>query len=101
MLDDVTAVLRDNGLQLDSGLTLALNSMMHMESISLALFPETGLVEEGAQTTLELMQERLTPEKIANTVIDEATSAIRPVMQELPYSSIPRRTVNVTLFCWL
>ena len=58
--------------------------MMQMEAIGQALFPEAGLVKEGVQTTLELFQEQLTPEKIANTVINEATYTLRQVMQELP-----------------
>ena len=84
ILDDVMDVMRTNGLQFDSGLTLAMKSMMQMEAIGQALFPEAGLVKEGVQTTLELFQEQLTPEKIANTVIDEATYTLRQVMQELP-----------------
>ena len=84
ILDDVMDVMRTNGLQFDSGLTLAMKSMMQMEAIGQALFPEAGLVKEGVQTTLELFQEQLTPEKIANTVINEATYTLRQVMQELP-----------------
>jgi ubiquinone biosynthesis protein len=84
IMNDVMDVMRDNGLQFDSGLTLAVKSIIQMEAIGQALFPEAGLVQEGVQTTLDLILEQLTPEKVANTVINEATYTLRQVMQELP-----------------
>ncbi len=84
IMNDVMDVMRENGLQFNSDLTLAVKSIIQMEAIGLALFPKVGLIKEGVQITLELIQQEVTPEKIANTVIDEATFTIRQVMQELP-----------------
>jgi len=84
IMNDVMDVMRENGLQFNSDLTLAVKSIIQMEAIGQALFPETGLVKEGVQTTVDLILEQLTPEKVANTVINEATYTLRQVMQELP-----------------
>jgi len=77
-------VMREHGLQFESGLTLAVKSIIQIEAIGQALFPEAGLIQEGVQTTLELVREEITGDNIANTVMSEATYLLRQVMQELP-----------------
>ena len=92
IMNDVMEVMRENGLQFNPGLTLAVKSIIQMEAIGQALFPEAGLVKEGVQTTLELVREQITGDNIANTVINEATFTLRQVMQELP--SLEEATVS-------
>jgi ubiquinone biosynthesis protein len=83
-LNEVMSVLRENGLQLDPSLTLAIKSMMQMESAGRLLFPEGGFVEVGMGVTLELIRKEITAENITNVVKQEATYTLREVAQRLP-----------------
>ncbi|HUM70921.1 MAG TPA: AarF/UbiB family protein, partial [Chloroflexota bacterium] len=83
-LNEVMSVLRENGLQLDPSLTLAIKSMMQMEAAGRLLFPEGGFVEVGMGITLELVRKEITAENITNVVKQEATYTLREVAQRLP-----------------
>jgi predicted unusual protein kinase regulating ubiquinone biosynthesis (AarF/ABC1/UbiB family) len=77
-------VMRDNGLQFDPQLTLAVKSFMQMEAAGRALNPEGGFVELGMGMTLELVQEQITADNIANALKKEAAYTLREVAQRLP-----------------
>ncbi len=83
-LNEVMSVLRENGLQLDPSLTLAIKSMMQMEVAGRLLFPQGGFVEVGMGITLELVRKEITAENITNVVKQEATYTLREVAQRLP-----------------
>lgn len=83
-LNEVMSVLRENGLQLDPSLTLAIKSMMQMEAAGRLLFPEGGFVEVGMGITLELVRKEITAENITNVVKQEATYTLREMAQRLP-----------------
>ncbi len=83
-LNEVMSVLRENGLQLDPSLTLAIKSMMQMEAAGRLLFPEGGFVEVGMGITLELVRNEITAENITNVVKQEATYTLREIAQRLP-----------------
>jgi ubiquinone biosynthesis protein len=77
-------VMRDNGLQFDPQLTLAVKSFMQMEAAGRTLNPEGGFVELGMGMTLELVQEQITADNIANALKKEAAYTLREVAQRLP-----------------
>jgi ubiquinone biosynthesis protein len=83
-MNEVMAVMRDNGLQLDPSLTLAVKSLMQMEAAAHLLFPAGGFVEMGMGMTLELVQKEITAENITNVVKQEAAYTLREVAQRLP-----------------
>jgi ubiquinone biosynthesis protein len=83
-LNAVFEVMRDNGLQFDPQLTLAVKSFMQMEAAGRALNPEGGFVELGVGMTLELVQEQITADNIANALKKEAAYTLREVAQRLP-----------------
>ncbi|MCL4267850.1 MAG: AarF/ABC1/UbiB kinase family protein [Anaerolineae bacterium] len=83
-LNEVMSVLRENGLQLDPSLTLAIKSMMQMEAAGRRLFPTGGFVEVGIGITLELVRNEITAENITNVVKQEASYTLREVAQRLP-----------------
>lgn len=83
-MNEVMAVMRDNGLQLDPSLTLAVKSLMQMEAAAHVLFPGGGFVQLGMGMTLELVQKEITAENLTNIVKQEAAYTLREVAQRLP-----------------
>lgn len=84
IMNTVMDVLRENGLALDSSLTLAMKSIMQMEAISEVLFPGGGLLDTGLVTTVQLLREQVTPENITKVVKKEAGDTLREITQRLP-----------------
>jgi ubiquinone biosynthesis protein len=83
-LNAVMDVMRDNGLQLDPTLTLAIKSLMQMEAAGRLLFPGGGLVEVGIGITLDLVRQEITPERVTDVVKKEVTYSLREVAQRIP-----------------
>ncbi|MDX1417189.1 MAG: AarF/UbiB family protein, partial [Candidatus Promineifilaceae bacterium] len=81
---EVIEVMRDNGLQFDPSLTLAVKSIMQMETISSLLFEGGGLVEQGMCTVRQLVREQITVEKASQILKREVTYALREVSGQIP-----------------
>ena len=84
IFNEVMDVLRENGLQFDSSLTLAVKSIMQMEAISSVLFVGSGLMEEGIETVRELVLEQITAENITETLKREASYTLREISGQIP-----------------
>ena len=92
LFNEVVEVMRDNGLQFDPSLTLAVKSIMQMESISTLLFDGSGLIEQGIHTVRQLIREQFTVENASETVKREVTNALRGVSGQIP--SLQEATVS-------
>ena len=92
LFNEVVEVMRDNGLQFDPSLTLAVKSIMQMESISTLLFDGGGLIEQGIHTVRQLIREQFTVENASETVKREVTNALRGVSGQIP--SLQEATVS-------
>jgi ubiquinone biosynthesis protein len=92
LFNEVVEVMRDNGLQFDPSLTLAVKSIMQMESISTLLFDGSGLIEQGIHTVRQLVREQFTVENASETVKREVTNALRGVSAQIP--SLQEATVS-------
>jgi ubiquinone biosynthesis protein len=92
LFNEVVEVMRDNGLQFDPSLTLAVKSIMQMESISTLLFDGSGLIEQGIHTVRQLVREQFTVENASETVKREVTNALRGVSGQIP--SLQEATVS-------
>lgn len=92
LFNEVIEVMRDNGLQFDPSLTLAVKSIMQMEAISSLLFDGSGLIEQGIHTVRQLLREQITVEKASETLKREVTYALREVSGQIP--SLQEATAN-------
>jgi ubiquinone biosynthesis protein len=92
LFNEVIEVMRDNGLQFDPSLTLAVKSIMQMESISSLLFDGSGLIDQGIHTVRQLVREQITVERAGETVKREITSVLRGVSDQIP--SLQEATAN-------
>lgn len=84
IFNEVMDVLRENGLQFDPSLTLAVKSIMQMEAISSVLFEGTNLMEQGIDTVRELALEQVTAENVAETLKKEVSYTLREISGQLP-----------------
>jgi ubiquinone biosynthesis protein len=92
LFNEVMEVMRDNGLQFDPSLTLAVKSIMQMETISSLLFDGSGLIEQGIHTVRQLVREQITVEKASETLKREVSNALRGVSGQIP--SLQEATVS-------
>jgi ubiquinone biosynthesis protein len=84
IFNEVMDVLRENGLQFDPSLTLAVKSIMQMEAISSVLFEGTNLMEQGIDTVRELALEQVTAENVTETLKKEVSYTLREISGQLP-----------------
>jgi ubiquinone biosynthesis protein len=77
-------VLREHGLRLDPNLTLAIKAIMQAEAVATLLYPEGGLVNEGAPMIKELAVEAVTAEKVMEVAKDQLMSVGREVLKRIP-----------------
>ena len=77
-------VLREHGLRLDPNLTLAIKAIMQAEAVATLLYPEGGLVNEGAPMIQELAVEAVTAEKVMQVAKDQLMSVGREVLKRIP-----------------
>jgi ubiquinone biosynthesis protein len=84
IFNEVMDVLRENGLQFDPSLTLAVKSIMQMEAISSVLFEGTNLMEQGIDTVRELALEQVTAENVTETLKKEVSYTLREITGQIP-----------------
>jgi ubiquinone biosynthesis protein len=77
-------VLRDNGMRLDSQLTLALKAMLQAETIARNLMPEASLIEMSGRMVPELLVDQVTPENVTKVVTQQVSLSLREVIQRMP-----------------
>ncbi|MFN2172334.1 MAG: ABC1 kinase family protein [Candidatus Promineifilaceae bacterium] len=84
IFNEVMDVLRENGLQFDPSLTLAVKSIMQMEAISSVLFEGSNLMEQGIDTVRELALEQVTAENVTETLKKEVSYTLREITGQIP-----------------
>ena len=84
IFNEVMDVLRENGLQFDPSLTLAVKSIMQMEAISSVLFAGSNLMEQGIDTVRELALEEVTADNVTDALKNEVSSTLRQISGQLP-----------------
>jgi ubiquinone biosynthesis protein len=84
IFNEVMDVMRENGLQFDPSLTLAVKSIMQMQAIGDRLFAGGGIMEDGINTIRELALEQVTAENVNKVIKDEVTYTLRELSQQLP-----------------
>jgi ubiquinone biosynthesis protein len=77
-------LLREHGLRLDPNLTMAVKALVQAESAANVLFPEGGIVQEGAQIVQELAVQEVTAEKVVEVVKGQVMMSAREVVKRLP-----------------
>jgi ubiquinone biosynthesis protein len=78
------AILRDNGFQLDTELTLAIKALIQVDAITSMLHPESGLVNMAETMVRELALEQVTSENISNLLTKHARFTIREAIKRAP-----------------
>lgn len=84
IFNEVMDVMRENGLQFDPSLTLAVKSIMQMQAIGDRLFTGGGIMEDGIYTIRDLALEQVTAENVEKTLKKEVTYTLREISQQLP-----------------
>ena len=77
-------VLRENGLRLDPDLTMGIKALLQAQAIATALFPQGGLVEEGATLVREMATEQIQPDKVVEIAKKQVTATARDVLNRMP-----------------
>jgi ubiquinone biosynthesis protein len=77
-------LLRNHGLRLDPNLTMAVKALMQAEAFVTLLYPEGGVVQDGAQMVREMGLQQITGEKVAEVVKDQVMMSAREVLKRLP-----------------
>jgi ubiquinone biosynthesis protein len=84
IFNELMDVMRQNGLQFDPSLTLAVKSIMQMQAIGDRLFAGGGIMEDGINIIQELALKELTAENITKTLKQEVTYTLRELSQQMP-----------------
>jgi ubiquinone biosynthesis protein len=77
-------LLRAHGLRLDPNLTMAVKALMQAEAFATLLYPEGGIVGEGAQMVQEMALEQITADKVVKVVKDQVMMTAREALKRLP-----------------
>jgi len=77
-------LLRKHGLRLDPNLTMAIKALMQAEAFATLLFPEGGIVAEGADMVREMALQAVTADKVASAVKEQVMMSAREVLKRLP-----------------
>jgi predicted unusual protein kinase regulating ubiquinone biosynthesis (AarF/ABC1/UbiB family) len=77
-------LLRAHGLRLDPNLTMAVKALMQAEAFATLLYPEGGIVQEGAQMVQEMALEQVTADKVVEVVKDQVMMTAREALKRLP-----------------
>jgi ubiquinone biosynthesis protein len=77
-------LLRKHGLRLDPNLTMAIKALMQAEAFATLLFPEGGIVAEGAGMVREMALQAVTADKVAGAVKEQMMMSAREVLKRLP-----------------
>ena len=77
-------LLRRHGLRLDPNLTMAVKALMQAEAFATLLYPEGGIVQDGAQMVQEMALEAVPADKVVQVVKDQVMMTAREALKRLP-----------------
>ena len=77
-------LLRAHGLRLDPNLTMAIKALMQAEAFTTLLYPEGGIVAEGADMVREMALQAVTADKVVGVVKEQVMMSAREVLKRLP-----------------
>jgi ubiquinone biosynthesis protein len=68
----------------DPDLTMAIKALMQIEAISALLYPEGGIVSEGAEMVRELAVQEITADRVVEVAKKQITLTARQALRQLP-----------------
>jgi ubiquinone biosynthesis protein len=77
-------LLRSHGLRLDPNLTMAVKALMQAEAFATLLYPEGGIVQDGAEMVRGMALEAVTADKVVEVVKDQVMTTAREALKRLP-----------------
>jgi ubiquinone biosynthesis protein len=77
-------LLRSHGLRLDPNLTMAVKALMQAEAFATLLYPDGGIVGEGAGMVQEMALQAITADRVAKVVKDQVMMTAREALKRLP-----------------
>jgi ubiquinone biosynthesis protein len=77
-------LLRAHGLRLDPNLTMAVKALMQAEAFATLLYPEGGIVSEGAEMVQEMALQEITADKVVKVVKDQVMMTARELLKRVP-----------------
>jgi ubiquinone biosynthesis protein len=77
-------LLRAHGLRLDPNLTMAVKALMQAEAFATLLYPEGGIVGEGAEMVQEMALQEITADNVVKVVKDQVMMTAREALKRLP-----------------
>jgi ubiquinone biosynthesis protein len=77
-------LLRNHGLRLDPNLTMAVKALMQAEAFATLLYPEGGIVAEGAEMVREMALQAVTADKVVDVVKEQVMMTAREALKRLP-----------------
>jgi ubiquinone biosynthesis protein len=77
-------LLRAHGLRLDPNLTMAVKALLQAEAFVTLLYPQGGIVQDGAQMVQEMALQQVTADKVVEVVKDQVMMTAREALQRLP-----------------
>jgi ubiquinone biosynthesis protein len=77
-------LLRAHGLRLDPNLTMAVKALMQAEAFATLLYPEGGIVQDGAEMVREMALQAVTADRVVEVVKDQVMMSAREVLKRLP-----------------
>jgi predicted unusual protein kinase regulating ubiquinone biosynthesis (AarF/ABC1/UbiB family) len=77
-------LLRAHGLRLDPNLTMAVKALMQAEAFTTLLYPEGGIVAEGAEMVREMAVQAVTADKVVDVVKEQVMMTAREALKRLP-----------------
>jgi ubiquinone biosynthesis protein len=77
-------LLRAHGLRLDPNLTMAVKALMQAEAFTTLLYPEGGIVAEGAEMVREMALEAVTADKVVDVVKEQVMMTARELLKRVP-----------------
>ncbi len=77
-------LLRAHGLRLDPNLTMAVKALMQAEAFVTVLYPQGGIVQDGAEMVREMALQAVTADKVVEVVKDQVMMTAREALKRLP-----------------
>ena len=77
-------LLRSHGLRLDPNLTMAVKALMQAEAFVTLLYPDGGIVQEGADMIREMALQEITADKVVEVVKDQVMMTAREALKRMP-----------------
>ncbi|MGD8490531.1 MAG: AarF/UbiB family protein [Anaerolineae bacterium] len=77
-------LLRAHGLRLDPNLTMAVKALMQAEAFTTVLYPQGGIVAEGAEMVREMALQAVTADKVVDVVKEQVMMTGRELLKRIP-----------------